>query len=284
MSQMNRMIWRNIATQLKEQKLALVALILLAILIVASTLAFLSPHDPDKMVVTETLQSPSASHWFGTDDQGRDVFARALYGGRISLSVGFLSMFIAVLVGTAVGTISGYFGGWIDNTLMRIVDILMSIPSFFLMLILNAYLKPGITTIVLIIGLLSWMNISRIVRAETLSVKEREYVLYARVSGQSTFGIIWKHIIPNIMPTIIVTATINIAGAIMMESSLSFLGLGVQPPNASWGSMLNSAQGYIGEAPYMALFPGLLILVTVLSFNFLGDVLRVAFEPKANQR
>ncbi|MBG9795796.1 ABC transporter permease [Paenibacillus dendritiformis] len=281
---MNRMKWRNVLTQVKEQKAAIAAIILLAVFALASIFAFLVPYDPNKIVVTERLLPPSAAHWFGTDDYGRDYLARALYGGRVSLSVGFLAMAIAVIVGTAVGTVSGYFGGWIDNVLMRIVDILMSIPSFFLMLILNAYLKPGITTIILIIGMLSWMNIARIVRAETLSVKEREYVLYARVSGQNTLAIILKHIVPNIMSTIIVAATINIASAILMESSLSFLGLGIQQPNSSWGSMLNNAQGFIGEAPYLALFPGLFILLTVLSFNVLGDVFRVAFEPKANKR
>ncbi len=278
------MKWRNVLTQLKEQKAALAALIILAVFVLMSVLAFLSPYDPNKIMPMDKLQAPNASHWFGTDDYGRDYFARALYGGRVSLSVGFLSMAIAVLVGTAVGTVSGYFGGWVDNVLMRMVDVLMSIPSFFLMLILNAYLKPSISTIIIIIGMLSWMNIARIVRAETLSVKEREYVLYARVSGQSRLNIILKHIVPNIMPTIIVAATINIASAILMESSLSFLGLGVQQPNSSWGSMLNNAQGYIGEAPYLALFPGMFILLTVLSFNFLGDVFRVAFEPRANRR
>lgn len=281
---MNRMKWRNVLTQVKEQKAAIAAIILLAVFTLAAIFAFLVPYDPNKIVVTERLLPPSAAHWFGTDDYGRDYLARALYGGRVSLSVGFLAMAIAVIVGTAVGTASGYFGGWIDNVLMRIVDILMSIPSFFLMLILNAYLKPGITTIILIIGMLSWMNIARIVRAETLSVKEREYVLYARVSGQNTLAIILKHIVPNIMSTIIVAATINIASAILMESSLSFLGLGIQQPNSSWGSMLNNAQGFIGEAAYLALFPGLFILLTVLSFNVLGDVFRVAFEPKANKR
>ncbi|MBD8499179.1 ABC transporter permease [Paenibacillus arenosi] len=281
---MNALKLRQVATQFKHQKLAIAALVVLVVFTLASIFAFLSPYDPNKMVVTERLQSPNATHWFGTDDRGRDYLARALYGGRVSLSVGFLSMIIAVGIGTAVGTISGYFGGWVDNVLMRMVDVLMSIPSFFLMLILNAYLKPGISTIIIIIGMLSWMNIARIVRAETLSVKEREYVLYARVSGQSAFKIIVKHIVPSMMPTIIVAATISIASSIMMESSLSFLGLGIQPPNSSWGSMLNNAQGYIGDAPYMALFPGFLILLTVLSFNFLGDVLRTAFEPKANRR
>ncbi|WP_440117465.1 ABC transporter permease [Paenibacillus sp. QZ-Y1] len=281
---MNSMRWRNLRTQFRQQKLGLAAVIILGIFVLASLFAFLSPHDPNQIVVMERLQQPSADHWFGTDDYGRDYLARALYGGRVSLAVGFLSMAIAVIVGTLVGTVSGYFGGWVDNTLMRIVDVLMSIPSFFLMLILNAYLKPGIGTIIVIIGVLSWMNIARIVRAEAMSVKQREYVLYARVSGQKPSRIIMKHIIPNIMPTIIVAATINIASAILMESSLSFLGLGVKQPNSSWGSMLNDAQGFISEAPYMAIFPGLFILLTVLSFNFLGDVFRVAFEPKANKR
>jgi len=280
---MNRMKWNFMLLQLKEQKMGFAALFVLVVFTLASILAFLVPYDPNAFVA-DRLLPPSAAHWFGTDEHGRDYLARALYGGRVSLSVGFLAMFVAIVVGTAIGTISGYFGGWLDNLLMRIVDIFLSIPSFFLMLILNAYLKPGITTIILIIGLLSWMNTARIVRAETLSVKEREYVLYARVSGQSTFKIITRHIIPNIMPTIIVAATINIASAILMESSLSFLGLGVQQPDSSWGSMLNNAQGFISDAPYLALFPGLFILLTVLSFNFLGDVFRAAFEPKVNKR
>lgn len=281
---MNTMRWRLLKAQLLRQKSGLAALILLALYALAAILAFAVPHDPNAIDLTERLQPPSAAHWFGTDDNGRDYFTRALYGGRVSLSVGFLSMILSVFIGTAVGTVSGYFGGKTDSLIMRGVDILLSIPSFFLMLILNAYLKPSIPTIILIIGLLSWMYISRIVRAETISVKEREYVLYARVSGQSTFRIIARHIIPSIVPTIIVAATISIAGTIMMESALSFLGLGVRPPYASWGSMLNNAKGYLGENPYLALFPGLFILTTVLSFNYLGDVFRSAFEPKVNRR
>lgn len=281
---MNSIRWRNITSQLREQKIGIVAIAVLLLFVIAAAFAFLSRHDPNQIVALERLKPPDSNHWFGTDDYGRDYFARALYGGRVSLSVGFLSMVISVTLGMAVGTISGYFGGWVDNLLMRSVDVLMAIPSFFLMLILNAYMKPGIGTIIVIIGALSWMGIARIVRAETLSVKEREYVLYARVSGQSKFRIILKHIIPNIMPTIIVSATINIASAILMESSLSFLGLGVKQPNSSWGSMLNDAQGFISDAPYLAIIPGVFILLTVLSFNFLGDVFRVAFEPKANKR
>ncbi|MEC0092718.1 ABC transporter permease [Paenibacillus macquariensis] len=281
---MNSIRWRNITTQLREQKIGIAAIAVLVLFVIAAALAFLSKYDPNQIVVLDRLKPPDSNHWFGTDDYGRDYLARALYGGRISLSVGFLSMVISVTLGMTVGTISGYFGGWVDNLLMRSVDVLMAIPSFFLMLILNAYMKPGIGTIIVIIGALSWMGIARIVRAETLSVKEREYVLYARVSGQSKIRIIIKHIIPNIMPTIIVSATINIASAILMESSLSFLGLGVKQPNSSWGSMLNDAQSFISEAPYLAIIPGVFILLTVLSFNFLGDIFRVAFEPKANKR
>lgn len=281
---MNSIKWRNITSQLREQKIGIAAIGVLTLFVIAAAFAFLSRHDPNQIVVLDRLKQPDSNHWFGTDDYGRDYFSRALYGGRISLSVGFLSMVISVSLGMTVGTVSGYFGGWVDNLLMRSVDVLMAIPSFFLMLILNAYMKPGIGTIIVIIGALSWMQIARIVRAETLSVKEREYVLYARVSGQSKLRIILKHIIPNIMPTIIVSATINIASAILMESSLSFLGLGVKQPSSSWGSMLNDAQGFISEAPYLAIIPGVFILLTVLSFNFLGDVFRVAFEPKANKR
>lgn len=281
---MNKRIWDNLRRGLLQRKIGFVALGLLALFLIASILAFLSPYDPNQIVVQDRLLAPNTSHWFGTDDYGRDYFTRALYGGRISLSVAFLAMLIATVVGTAIGTISGYSGGRVDALLMRFVDIFMSVPSFLIMLIISVYFKPGIQNIILIIGLLTWMNIARLVRAETLSIKEREYVLYAKVSGQSAFKTVTMHIFPNIISTVIVAATINIATAILMESSLSFLGLGIQQPNSSWGSMLNNAQGYIGEAPHLALFPGIFILLTVLSFNVLGDLLRIAFEPRVNQR
>lgn len=274
----------NFKTQLKENKLGILAIILVVLFSVAASLAFLSPYDPNKVEVTKGLLKPNGEHFFGTDNLGRDYFTRALYGGRISLTVGFMSMIISVVIGTIVGAVSGYFGGKLDNLIMRTIDILMCIPTFFLILIINSYLEPGIKNVILVIGFLSWMSIARIVRAETLSVKEREYVLYSKVSGEKPAKIIIKHIIPSIIPTVIVTATINIASAILMESSLSFLGLGVQQPNASWGSMLKDAQGYIANAAYLSIFPGLLILLTVLSFNVLGDILRSSFEPKANKR
>ncbi|MEC0182013.1 ABC transporter permease [Paenibacillus peoriae] len=281
---MNRSKWRNIGIELLTSKMGAVALIILIVFSLGAIFAFLSPQDPNKLNVLERLQPPGAAHWFGTDDYGRDYFTRALYGGRVSLLVGFASMIIATSIGAAVGVVSGYFGGWIDNLLMRILELLMSIPSFLVILLLSVFLKPGVGNIIVIIALLMWMNIARVVRAETMTLREREYVLYAKASGQSTFGIILKHIVPNLIPVIIVGATNNIASAIMMESSLSFLGFGVQLPNATWGSMLNNAQGYIAQAPYMALFPGLFILLTVLSFNVLGDVLRVGFEPRLVKR
>ncbi|MBL5912095.1 ABC transporter permease [Enterobacter asburiae] len=275
--------WQQVRHQLRRNRPAQFSLFVLFIFVVAALCAGLSPYDPDRMALGARTLPPDAAHWFGTDEYGRDYFTRALYGGQISLMVGFLAMLFSTLIGTVVGTVSGYFGGWLDNLMMRAVDILMAIPAFFLLLVVNAYLKPGVDNIILIISLLTWMNMSRLVRAETLSVKEREYVLYARASGEHPLRIIARHIIPGVLPTIIVAATLNIASAILIESTLSFLGLGVQAPAASWGSMLNNAQSYIGEASWLAMFPGILILLTVFSFNVLGDVFRTAFEPGANR-
>ena len=254
-----------------------VAILLLALI---SIFAFLYPVDPNAISATERLNAPSMAHLFGTDDMGRDYLARCIYGGRASLLVGFLSMILSTALGVIVGSISGFVGGTVDAVLMRLVDALMSLPTFLIMIVMNAFLKPGLQNIVLIIGFLTWMNIARIVRGETISLNEREYVIYAKISGQKKFSTIVHHILPNIMPTIIVAATMNIANAILMESALSFFGLGIQPPTASWGSMLSNAQRYIQQAPYLAIFPGILILITVISFNYLGEVLRKVFEPK----
>ncbi|MBB6672099.1 ABC transporter permease [Cohnella nanjingensis] len=281
---MNRTRWQNLRSELLANKFGIVAIVILAVFTLSAIFAFLSPIDPNQLDVTAKLQSPNAKHWFGTDDYGRDYFTRALYGGRVSLLVGFASMIIATGIGVVIGVVSGYFGGRLDNLLMRILEVFLSIPSFLVLLLLSVFLHPSVGNIIVIIALLMWMNIARIVRAETMSLKTREYVLYAKASGQSAFGIVSKHILPNLVPVIIVGATNNIASAIMMESSLSFLGFGVQPPNATWGSMLNNAQGYVAYAPHLALFPGLLILLTVLSFNILGDILRVGFEPKLGRR
>ncbi|SHE31606.1 oligopeptide ABC transporter permease [Clostridium fallax] len=265
---------KDIVMVIKKDKRAKISVIILISLVLLSIFAFLSPYDPNGININDRLQEPSLKHLFGTDDMGRDYLTRALYGGRVSLSVGFCSMIISCVIGTLVGTISGYFGGWIDSFIMRSLDILMCIPSFFIILILNIYFKPGLRTIIIIISLFSWMNIARIVRSETLSIKERDYVICAESQGIREYRIITKHIIPNIMNTVIVASTINVAGAIITESSLSFLGLGVQAPTSSWGSMLQNAQSQMMDRPTLAIFPGLLILITVLSFNMLGDRLR----------
>ena len=248
---MRENIWKNIKLGFKTNKLAVVGAAAIILLALISIFAFLYPVDPNAISATERLNAPSMAHLFGTDDMGRDYLARCIYGGRASLLVGFLSMVLSTALGVIIGSISGFVGGTVDAV-----------------------------NIVLIIGFLTWMNIARIVRGETISLNEREYVIYAKISGQKKFSTIVHHILPNIMPTIIVAATMNIANAILMESALSFFGLGIQPPTASWGSMLSNAQRYIQQAPYLAIFPGILILITVVSFNYLGEVLRKVFEPK----
>jgi len=281
---MKRSKWGSVLQELYRNKIGLVALAVLFLFMIASILAFLAPHNPNQLNVLLRLHPPSADYLFGTDDYGRDYFSRALYGGRVSLLVGFVSMLVATIIGVTVGIVSGYFGGKVDNLLMRLVEVIMSIPSFLILLLLSVFLKPSVGNIIIIIGFLMWMNISRIIRAETMTLKEREYVLYAKASGQHSRGIIVKHILPNLIPTIIVGATNTIASAILMESSLSFLGFGVQAPAATWGSMLNNAQGYIAQAPYLAIFPGMFIFITVLCFNILGDILRIGFEPRLVQK
>jgi len=277
---MNENFLKNLKLGFKSNNLAIAGAIIIVILAFASVFSFAYPVNPNALSVTERLVAPCLKHPFGTDDMGRDYFARCLNGGRASLLVGFMAMVLSTFMGVIVGSISGFLGGKVDSVLMRLVDALMSLPTFLIMVVMNAYLKPGLQNVILIIGLLTWMGIARIVRGETMSLKERDYVVYSRVSGQNKWKVIFQHIIPNIMPTIIVAATMNIASAILLESALSFFGLGIRPPTASWGSMLSNAQGYIVNAPYLAVFPGLLILLTVISFNYLGEVLRKIFEPK----
>lgn len=266
---------------LNKNHIAKISLIILIIIIIGSILAPLSPYDPDKINLINKYQKPNFSHWFGTDNLGRDYFTRALYGGRVSLIVGVCSMLVSVFLGTIIGTISGYFGGKIDNLIMRGIDIFMSVPSFLLIIIINTFISPSLVTMVFIISLFAWMGVARIVRAETLSLKERDFVVAAKNFGASNFFIIYRHIIPNITSSIIVAASISIGKAILTESSLSFLGFGVQLPKSSWGSMLQNAQSQVLDLPFLSLIPGLLILVTVLSFNILGDLLSKVLEPKS---
>ena len=273
-------VWKDIWKELKKNKVAMVSVVLLAILIIAVLLAPLSPYDPYKLDASQKLQAISSSHWFGTDEYGRDYFTRTLYGGRVSLLVGFMSMIMTVVIGTSLGVFSGYVGGKVDMFLMSFTDIFLALPSMLLMVILNTFLKPGLPTLIVVLSLFSWASVARITRAETMSLKERDFVVATQNLGASNFRVIIKHIIPNILGPVIVAASLSVANAILMESSLSFLGLGVQIPRASWGSMLQGAQAHILDYPLLAVYPGVMILITVLSFNLLGDILRNALEPK----
>jgi peptide/nickel transport system permease protein len=239
----------------------------------------LAPYDPSEIVESDTMP-PSFRHPFGTDDLGRDVFSRALYGARISLTVGLVAVTIAILIGTTFGLFSGFFGGLVDSSIMRFVDVMLAFPSIFLILTIQVMLTPNIYNVMIVIGLTSWMGVARLVRGEVLSIKERQFVEAARAIGASNFRIIFRHILPNSMAPIIVAGTLGMAGAILTESALSFLGLGVQPPMPSWGNMLMDAQAYLTDAPWMAVIPGILILIAVLSLYFVGEGLRQALSPR----
>lgn len=270
----------RVISALKKDKVAIVSLIFLAFIIIISLIAPLLPIDPNKTDVMNMLTPPSGDHWFGTDEVGRDYLARVIYGGRVSLLVGVLAMLASVFIGVTVGTISGYCGGIVDMILMRIVDIMSSIPWMILVTVISIFLNPGLKSIIIVIGCFTWMEIARLVRAETLSIKEREYVMYAKFVGTPFWKVIIMHIIPSVFPTIIIAATTSIAGAIMTESSLSFLGIGIQQPMSSWGSLLQSAQTNLQNALYMAFIPGLLIVCTIFAFNKLGNLLRIYVEPR----
>ena len=279
MKKKNRRL-ENVLYELRHNKQAIFAATYLLVIILISIFIVFVNVDPDAIDVTNKLQGPSAAHWFGTDEMGRDYLARVLYGGRVSLLVGVLAMLTSIFLGVSIGMTAGYFGGLVDNILMRLVDIFSSIPWIIMVTVVGLLFTKGLFSIVIVIGLFSWMEIARLVRSEVLSSKEREYVQYAKFIGVNPLSIMIKHVLPAVFPTIITAATAIIASAIMTESSLSFLGLGVQQPMSSWGSLLQSSQQYLQEAPYMAILPGILIILTVYSFNKLGDVLRVFVEPK----
>lgn len=254
--------------------------IVLALFLVSALTPLLAPYDPSAIDVDNILASPSAAHLFGTDELGRDVFTRMLYGAGISLKVGFVAVGIATLIGVLLGAVSGYYGGWVDIVVMRFVDIMLCFPSFFLILAVIAFLEPSIFNIMAVIGLTSWMGITRLVRAEFLSLKERDFVLAARAMGASAPRIIFIHILPNAMAPVLVSATLGIASAVLVESALSFLGIGVQPPTPSWGNILTQGQSTLGVAWWLSFYPGMAILVTVLGYNLLGEGIRDAIDPR----
>ncbi len=271
------LFWRRF----KKNRLAVLGgIIVFGLFAVAILAPFISPHNPDAINVKHVLEPPSLSHPFGTDDLGRDIFSRVIYGSRISLSVGFVAVGIATIIGVILGALSGYYGGWLDTIIMRFVDIMLSIPTFFLILAVIAFLEPSIWNIMIVIGVTSWMGVARLVRAEFLSLKEREFVLAARAIGAGDFRIIFRHILPNAMSPVLVSAVLGIAGAVLVESALSFLGIGVQPPTASWGNILTIGKDNIEIAWWISVFPGLAIFVTVLAYNLLGEGIRDSIDPR----
>lgn len=257
--------------------------VVLALFIVSLLAPLISPFDPSAINAYTVLSPPSWHHWFGTDELGRDVFSRVLYGSRVSLKVGFVAVGIAVSIGTVIGLVSGYFSGLVDSALMRVVDVMLCFPAFFLILAIITFLEPSIWYIMMVIGLTGWMGVARLVRAETLSIREMDYILAARCIGCSNTRIIFRHILPNAVSPVLVSATLGIAGAILTESALSFLGIGVQPPTPSWGNILTSGKDYIEFAWWLSLFPGLAILVTVLAYNLLGEGIRDALDPRVKR-
>jgi peptide/nickel transport system permease protein len=240
----------------------------------------LAPFDPNAINVDALLLTPSWAHPLGTDALGRDVLSRILYGGRVSLWVGFVAVGISTTIGLALGLVAGYFGRLTDEIIMRLVDVMLCFPSFFLILAVIAFLEPNLTNIMAVIGLTSWMGVARLVRAETLSLRGRDFVLAAKVAGAGPVRIITRHILPNALAPVLVSATLGVAGAILVESSLSFLGLGVQPPDASWGNMLMDGKEVLEVAPWLSVYPGLAILFTVLGYNLLGESLRDLLDPR----
>lgn len=270
----------------KKNKLAVAGLIFIILMFFMAAITrfglsfILTPYDPGQTNVSLKLSPPSFEHFLGTDHLGRDLFTRMLHGSQISLSVGFVAVAISIFIGILVGAISGYYGGWVDSLLMRFVDIMLCFPSFFLILTIVTLLGPSLFKVMLVIGITSWMGTARFVRAEFLSLRERDFVLAARSLGVKDSRIIFRHILPNALAPVFVTATLDVASAILVEAGLSFLGFGAQPPTPSWGNILTEGRTYIFDAWWLTVFPGLAILLTVLSFNLVGESLRDALDPR----
>jgi len=271
--------WRR----LSRNRMAMAGGSIVLAMFVLALAAPLAARDPGAIDIAHRLQSPSWSYPLGTDDLGRDVLARILYGARISLLVGFVAVGISTLIGIFLGALAGYYGRWADALIMRFVDIMLCFPSFFLILAVIAFLEPSIWNIMAIIGLTSWMGVARLVRAEFLSLRERDFVLAARALGARDSRIIFRHLLPNALSPVLVSATLGVAGAILTESALSFLGIGVQPPTPSWGNMLIAGKQTLGTAWWLSVFPGVAILVTVLGYNLLGEGIRDALDPRLQQ-
>lgn len=281
-------IWRDVIAGIVSNKASLVSgifiLILAVIAIVTAIAPGILPYDPYQQDLSQSLLPPSAEHWFGTDLQGRDIFCRVMVGTQISLSVGLIAVAFSLTIGVILGSIAGYKGGWIDTVIMRVMDMMLAIPSILLAIAIMAALGPGIEKAVVAIGLVSIPEYARIVRSEILAIKENDYVAAARVIGDSNFKIVFRHVLPNALPSIIVRATLGISSAILDCAALGFLGLGVQPPAAEWGDMLGRGRNELFRAPWLMIFPGLAITLAVLAFNLLGDGIRDGLDPKSRKR
>ncbi|MDH5174616.1 MAG: ABC transporter permease [Elusimicrobiota bacterium] len=274
-------MWKIFWRRFRRNKLAMLgALIILSLAVVSIIAPLIAPFSPDQQDVLHRLEPPSPKHPLGTDDLGRDLLSRIIYGTRVSLLVGFVAIGIAIVIGSVLGLLSGYFGGWLDTVIMRFVDIMLCFPTFFLILMVIAFLEPNIWNVMAVIGLTGWPSLTRLVRGECLSVREREFVQAARVLGLSNIRVMFVHLLPNVMAPILVIATLGVGGAILTESALSFLGLGVQPPTPSWGNILTAGKDYITVAWWLSLYPGMAILVTVLAYNLLGEGLRDVLDPR----
>ncbi len=264
-----------------KNKMAITGGIVVILLFIVSIFAsWIAPYDPNAINLQKVLLSPSLDHIFGTDQLGRDVFSRMVWGAGISLKVGFVATGVSIVIGVILGALAGYYGKWVDTLIMRFVDIMLCFPAFFLILAVIAILEPSIWNIMIVIGLTSWMGITRLVRADFISLKERDFVQAARVIGASDLRIIFRHILPNAMASVLVAATLGVAGAILTESALSFLGIGVQPPTPSWGNILTAGKNNIDIAWWLSLYPGLAILITVLGYNLLGEGIRDSLDPR----
>ncbi|HET9869173.1 MAG TPA: ABC transporter permease [bacterium] len=255
-------------------------LIVAALVVTALTAPILAPQDPKAQDLAQSLLSPGWHHWLGTDQYGRDVLSRLLYGARVSLAVGFVAVSLYVLIGVTLGALAGYYGGWVDLVLMRFVDVMLCIPTLFLILMVIAFVGPSILNVMVVIGLTSWMGVARLVRGEFLTLKERDFVTAARVIGMTDARIILTQILPNALGPVLVVATLGVGSTILTESALSFLGLGVQPPTASWGNMLTEGKEHLTDAWWLVTFPGLAIFTTVLGYNLLGQGLRDWLDPR----
>lgn len=275
----------SLIKELLKHRLATASLIIILFLAILAVFApYIAPYDPLEINVDNILQPPSLDHPLGTDLLGRDVLSRMIYASRISLEVSLVAVGLSLMIGVVLGAIAGYFGGWVDLIICRFIDIMLCFPTIFLVLAMVAYLEPSIVTIMVVIGATSWMGLARLVRAEILSLKERDFVLIAKTYGASSLRILFKHLIPNALPPILVSASLGLGQAILIESALSFLGIGVQPPIPSWGNMLIDGKETLEVAWWLSFYPGMAILITVLAFTIIGETLQEILNPKRKER